>query len=43
MVSEVEALLALQDDDTKISELENRKRLLEPLESGSRSGGTPAA
>jgi predicted nucleic acid-binding Zn-ribbon protein len=30
MVSEVEALLALQDDDTKISELENRKRLLEP-------------
>lgn len=30
MASEVEALLALQEDDTKISELENRKRSLEP-------------
>ena len=30
MASEVEALLALQEDDTKITELENRKRSLEP-------------
>lgn len=30
MLSEVEALLALQDDDTKIAELENRRRALEP-------------
>ena len=30
MASEVEALLALQDDDTKIAELEDRKRALEP-------------
>lgn len=30
MASEVEALLALQEDDTRISELENRKRALEP-------------
>src|SRR5918993_3063623 len=30
MVSEVEALLALQEDDTKIAELENRRRSLEP-------------
>ena len=30
MVSEVEALLALQEDDAKIAELENRMRSLEP-------------
>ena len=30
MASEVEALLALQEDDAKIAELENRKRSLEP-------------
>jgi predicted nucleic acid-binding Zn-ribbon protein len=30
MASEVEALLALQEDDAKISELENRMRSLEP-------------
>jgi predicted nucleic acid-binding Zn-ribbon protein len=30
MASEVEALLALQEDDAKIAELEDRKRLLEP-------------
>jgi uncharacterized protein len=30
MASEVEALLALQEDDTKILELENRKKALEP-------------
>ena len=30
MGSEVEALLALQEDDTKIAELENRRRSLEP-------------
>jgi len=30
MASEVEALLALQDDDTKIAELEDRKQALEP-------------
>ena len=30
MASEVEALLALQDDDTKIAELEDRMRALEP-------------
>ena len=30
MASEVEALLALQEDDSKIAELENRKRSLEP-------------
>lgn len=30
MASEVEALLALQEDDTKITELENRLRALEP-------------
>jgi predicted nucleic acid-binding Zn-ribbon protein len=30
MASEVEALLALQEDDTKITELEDRKRSLEP-------------
>lgn len=30
MQSEVEALLALQEDDTKIVELENRRRALEP-------------
>jgi len=30
MASEVEALLALQEDDAKISELENRRRSLEP-------------
>jgi predicted nucleic acid-binding Zn-ribbon protein len=30
MASEVEALLALQEDDARITELENRKRALEP-------------
>jgi hypothetical protein len=30
MASEVEALLALQEDDTKIAELEDRLRSLEP-------------
>ena len=30
MASEVEALLALQDDDARINELEDRKRALEP-------------
>src|SRR6476619_1264252 len=30
MASEVEALLALQEDDSKIAELENRMRSLEP-------------
>jgi hypothetical protein len=30
MASEVEALLALQEDDAKIAELENRMRSLEP-------------
>jgi hypothetical protein len=30
MASEVEALLALQEDDARILELENRKRALEP-------------
>ncbi|HEX6575416.1 MAG TPA: hypothetical protein VF042_10650 [Gemmatimonadaceae bacterium] len=30
MASEVEALLALQEDDTKIADLENRMRALEP-------------
>ena len=30
MASEVEALLALQEDDTKITELENRMKALEP-------------
>ena len=30
MASEVEALLALQEDDARINELENRKRSLEP-------------
>jgi predicted nucleic acid-binding Zn-ribbon protein len=30
MASEVEALLALQEDDTKIADLENRRRSLEP-------------
>lgn len=30
MTSEVEALLALQEDDAKITELENRRRSLEP-------------
>ena len=30
MASDVEALLALQEDDARILELENRKRALEP-------------
>ncbi|MEO5590149.1 MAG: hypothetical protein ABIS03_11230, partial [Gemmatimonadaceae bacterium] len=30
MANEVEALLALQEDDARISELENRRRALEP-------------